>query len=197
MRHRISQLIFSLFILLATLSLPLFAQAGEVTASGSGTLNTTAVSSQYIPVKVAYAEATSDDSSPVYQVEIQWGSLEFNYTKITGRVWSPSALKYVGDDTSCTYEWICPTTNGKRNDQVTVTNRSNRAVTCTLTNDQADIGATITLTNSSYTLASAVGATEDSLPQGVTTVSVSGAYTKTKQADAGSLFISIVPVDSE
>jgi hypothetical protein len=201
MRHRISQLIFSLFILLATLSLPLFAQAGEVTASGSGTLNTTAVSNESIPIMVAYEEVTGEDTSPVYQVQIQWGSLKFYCQKINAQVWSPSSLSYTGASTGYTYKWICPTDGETRNDQVIVTNRSNRAITCNLSLEKntADnvSGTSVSLDVSSHNLPSAVGATEGTLQQGVTTVSVSGEYTGEKAADAGYLHISIVPVASE
>jgi hypothetical protein len=79
-----------------------------------------------------------------------------------------------------------------------VTNRSNRAVACTLTYDKnaSVTGVDASLTNSSYTLASAVGATEGSLPKEVSTVSMSGSYTGRNAVDAGYLLISIVPADS-
>jgi hypothetical protein len=122
--------------------------------------------------------------------------LQFYYQKTTGSTWDPSALAYTGAS-AASYEWICPTdSSGAQNDQVTVTNRSNRAVTCTLTYSQSRNDATINLDNASYTLPSAVGATEGNLPKGVTTVSMGGAYTGEKSAEGGFLYVSIVPVDS-
>jgi hypothetical protein len=184
---------------LFSLSFFLFAQAGNgnnVIVSGNGTPDTTKLSKTNIAVTVAYSETTGQDTSPVYNVQVQWGALKFYYQKTTGSTWDPSALAYTGTS-AASYEWICPTdSSGARNDQVTVTNRSNRAVTCTLTYSQSRSDATINLENDSYTLPSAVGATEGNLPKGVTTVSMGGAYTGEKSAEEGFLYVSIVPVDS-
>jgi hypothetical protein len=193
------RIIFSLFILLVTLSLPLFAQAGSITASGSETLDTEALAKKNIPVTVAYETTTSEDTTPVYQIQIQWGALKFTYQKITSQVWDPSSLSYTG--TSTKYKWVCPTDNGTRNDQVIVTNRSNRALTCSLSLDKNTADAvsnvTIGLENGSYRLDSAVGKAESDLPQEATTVSVSGEYTGASTAYAGYLHINVTPEDSE
>jgi hypothetical protein len=188
------------FILQSTFSLSfsLFAQAnsGNVVVTGKEAPDTTELSKTNIDVTVAYSETTGQDTSPVYNVQVQWGSLLFYYQKTTGSTWDPSAVAYTGASAD-SYEWVCPTdSSGARNDQVTVTNRSNRAVACALTYSQSRNDATISLENDSYTLASAVGAKEGNLPKGVTTVHMGGTFTGDKAAEGGFLYVNIVPVDS-
>lgn len=123
----------------------------------------------------------------VYAVEISWGSMEFTYNAATiKKTWDPKTHTYVeGPKTEGT--WTCDETAGAN--KVSVTNKSNKALTATLaiqmlndgTNDYTKINAsaaqpTLNLKDASIG-AGTVPSGTTTLPEGTATGTASTAYT--------------------
>ena len=108
-------------------------------------------------------------SMEVFNIDVLWSDLSFTYTP-TSPIWDPSNHSYSSSEGN----WNDP--NGK----VTVANHSNAAVAVTVNFERASTAngtATLTLTNSSFTLISAVNTKRDEAPSGVTNIEASGVPT--------------------
>lgn len=105
-----------------------------------------------------------EEAPTVYAVEITWGSMEFTYTAPTlTKTWNPQTHKYE-ENAGGTGTW----TNEKDQNKVTLTNRSNAALTANITaiteNDGSNdyTGITAKVGNATLNLADAsIGATTE------------------------------------
>lgn len=103
------------------------------------------------------------NTTTVYYVDIAWGSMAFTYTEGT---WEPGNLDYAEGTWS---------TAADADKQITVTNKSNAAVTATLSYASKTEYSGVTGdfgTNATINLATAVGATN--APSGTATLTLSG-----------------------
>ena len=121
-------------------------------------------SSVSFDVKAKYSAGVVAD---VYAVDIEWGSMEFEY-KSAGTTWDPDKHEYV---TTTEASWT------ESGNDITVTNHSNKPITATLsyTADTAHPEIDGTFTVESRTLASAVGTVKDEAPSFTSYLELSGA----------------------
>lgn len=141
-------------------------------AAGSTTLPD-AASEDITATYVAGATAT-----PIYAIEISWGSLAFTYTAAGQGTWDPDNLTYTGTSEAA---WTCAEGANK----VTVTNKSNVAVVATIT-DAVDstngLNVSFSWDDESLELESAVGKPANELPTATAALTVTGAIAATDTA---------------
>ena len=100
-------------------------------------------------ITATYVQPAPDS---IYEVDIVWGSMEFDYNSGLKRVWNPDILQY-SDEVETEPSWTPSDENG---DIVTVKNHSNEGVIVDVAyTKDADNGVDGTLTNSYFGLASA------------------------------------------
>lgn len=75
--------------------------------------------SSFVPVKGTYIAGI--EGGTVYSVDIQWTDMNFVYKAKTSKVWSPTILKYIGQDADAA--WTTESVG-----TITIGNRSNTAV---------------------------------------------------------------------
>lgn len=101
------------------------------------------------------------DPDSVYEVDIIWGSMEFDYNSGLKRVWNPDTLQY-SDEVETEPSWTPSDENG---DIVTVKNHSNETVEIKVTyTKDADNGVDGTLTNDGFLLTTAEDTTVEDAP---------------------------------
>ena len=140
------------------------------------------------------------EAATVYSVDVSWGSMEFTYTDgAVSKTWNPSTHQYtesVGEGS-----W----SNQDGANEVTVTNRSNKALTATVeatTSAPYAAGITATVDKASLSLADAsIGATTTvagTASTASTTISLSGALTdkNANKATIGSVTVKIADADA-
>lgn len=76
--------------------------------------------SSSVPVKGTYIPGI--EGGTVYSVDIQWTAMNFVYKAQSSKVWNPTILKYIGNDTDAA--WTTESVG-----TITISNRSNTAVT--------------------------------------------------------------------
>lgn len=139
------------------------------------------------------------EAATVYAVDVSWGSMEFTYTDgAVSKKWNPSTHQY----TESVEEGSWSNRDGAN--KVTVTNRSNKALTATVeaetSGSYTDITATVD--NASLSLADAsIGATTTvagHASTASTTISLSGALTdkNANKAIIGSVTVKIADADT-
>ena len=144
------------------------AMAGAMLACSCVTVNAERVesadSSVSFDVKAKYSAGVVAE---VYAVDIEWESMEFEYTS-AGTTWDPEKHEYV---TTTEASWT------ERGNGVTVTNHSNKPITATLsyTADAAYPEIEGEFTVASQTLASAVGTSKEEAPYFTSYLELSGA----------------------
>ena len=108
-------------IMLAALAMPALAEGK--------TLTNTAIP-QDIPV-FGSAVTSGDASGPVYSVDIEWGSMTFEYVYTNSKAWNPETHTYSTGTTPLGWR---PAANqnagGLDSNLIKVTNHSNASVTC-------------------------------------------------------------------
>ena len=124
--------------------------------------------SESTTVKGTYVSGGS--ATPVYSVDITWGSMEFTYTDADSGTWNPETHSYDGGAVA---SWSCE--DGAN--VITVTNHSNVAVTADLSYEAATgySGITGSFSDSSLNLPTAVGTTRENAPTKTATLTLSGA----------------------
>ena len=140
-----------------------------------------------------------DAVETVYSVDVSWGSMEFTYTDgAVSKTWDPSTHEYkesVGEGS-----W----SNQDGANKVTVTNRSNKALTATVEAATSDpyAGITAKVDNDSLSLADAsIGATTSeagTASTASTTISLSGKLTdkNANKATIGSVTVKIADANT-
>ena len=109
-----------------------------------------------IPLTAGYDKATAvlDTSVIVYDVNVTYDAMTFNFTETANKtIWNPAELDYTGTQTVTGGTWE----NNKTTANITVTNKSNAALTISAT-ISGETGFTVT---GDTTCASAVGAGEE------------------------------------
>lgn len=168
--------IISLSILLA-LSLSVTAWAVADSATWTGTSPSTT-----IPVTGTYQAI--GDGTPVYSVDITWGSMEFTY-QASGGAWNPETHTY-GEGSSGT--WTCE--DGAN--QITIKNHSNAYVNCDLKYTSIDSNITGNLSTNILTFGSAVNTPVDDPPTGTATLDLTGQLPSgSNEAEIGTVTITI------
>lgn len=135
-----------------------------------------------IPVTADYNKKTT--VKPAYNVEISWGELAFTYHDAVAGVWQPDTHVYEGSKES---EWTVDSEGG---DEITVTNRSNKAVNASFGFTAAegyDVGADFS--KDSVTLETAENA--DPLPTETVTVIPTGSITEGDGVTIGTVTVTI------
>ena len=139
------------------------------------------------------------EAATVYSVDVSWGSMEFTYTDgAVTKTWNPSTHQYnesFGDGS-----W----SNHDGANKVTVTNRSNKALTATVeaATSASYAGITAKVDNASLSLEDASsGATTEvagSASTASATISLSGALTdkNANKAKIGSITVTIAAADT-
>ena len=139
------------------------------------------------------------EAPTVYSVDVSWGSMEFTYTDgAVSKTWNPSTHQYtesVGEGS-----W----SNQDGANKVTVTNRSNKALTATVeaATSGSYTGITAKVDNASLSLEDAsIGATTAVAGTASTasaTISLSGALTdkNANKATIGSVTVKIADADT-
>ena len=145
----------------------------SLTAFAATVTFTEDTATQSVPVSAAYSKNdTTDKTKIVYSVDVSWGDMNFAYQADGVRyIWNPEALAYTAVDTTN------GTSNGsgwnKTSSTITVTNRSNTALTI-----EADTTAVAGFTVTGATeVATAEGTTNDTLPTATLTVNVPDSIT--------------------
>ena len=127
----------------------------------------------------------------VYNVDVEWGNLEYTYYPNAEKVWSPYDLKYV------IYEhtpfWTCK--DGA--DQIKVTNHSNAAISAKLEYTQTNADVTGSFDQSKINLKSADGTTVDEAPTGTATLSLSGSMAEDDNKVLGNVKVTIGAFEGE
>ena len=128
----------------------------------------------------------------VYSVDVSWGSMEFTYTDgAVSKKWNPSTHQYtesVGEGS-----W----SNQDGANKVTVTNRSNKALTATVEGITAKVDkASLSLADASIGATTTVAGTASTES---TTISLSGALTdkNANKATIGSVTVKIADAASQ
>lgn len=139
------------------------------------------------------------EAATVYSVDVSWGSMEFTYTDgAVSKTWDPSTHQY--NESFGEGSW----SNQDGANKVTVTNRSNKALTATVEAATSGLYTDITakVAKASLSLADAsIGATttEPGHPSTEsTTISLSGALTdkNANKAIIGSVTVKIADADT-
>lgn len=166
------------------------AMAATATINSAGGTGNHAVYGTYQP---------EGEVATVYAVDVSWGSMEFTYTDgAVSKTWNPSTHQYtesVGEGS-----W----SNQDGANKVTVTNRSNKALTATVeaATSGSYTGITAKVDNDSLSLKDAsIGATTavaGTASTASTTISLSGALTdkNANKAKIGSVTVKIADADT-
>ena len=142
---------------------------------------------------------SEDEAATVYSVDVSWGSMEFTYTDgAVSKIWNPSTHQYT--ESGVEGNW----SNQDGANKVTVTNRSNKALTATVeaTTSGSYAGITAKADKASLSLADAsIGATTTvagTASTDSTTISLSGALTNktANKATIGSVTVKIADADT-
>ena len=164
-------------VMLLAMSVTVFAEAvpaGNITGDTTGDV--------VIAIK---GEGGTDPVAKVYKVELAWDDLTFTYGDA---VWDPASLSYIdggwttaadsnGDGTPAT---------------IKVTNRSNAEVTVSAEMDvYTKNGVTASLTNANFTLTSAEGKDNSTLPTASIAVSVDGKPTTNTGFTLGTITVTL------
>ncbi len=164
--------------------------AMAATIQSAGGTNSHAVYGTYQP---------EGEAATVYSVDVSWGSMEFTYTGgAVSKTWNPSTHQYtesVGEGS-----W----SNQAGANEVTVTNRSNKALTATVeaATSGSYTGITATVDKASLSLPDAsidATTTKPGHPMTETaTISLSGALTdkNANKATIGSVTVKIADADT-
>lgn len=127
----------------------------------------------------------------VYNVDVEWGNLEYTYHPNAEKVWSPYDLKYV------IYEhtpfWTCE--DGA--DQIKVTNHSNAAISAKLEYTQTNADVTGSFDQSKINLKSADGTTVDEAPTGTATLTLGGKMAEDAESVLGNVKVAIGDFEGE
>lgn len=136
----------------------------------------------------------------VYSVDVSWGSMEFTYTGgAVSKTWNPSTHQYTESVGGGSWS------NQDGANKVTVTNRSNKALTATVEaaiSDSYKEGITVQVGNASLSLEDASSGATTAVAghpsTASTTISLSGALTdkNANKATIGSVTVSITDADT-
>ena len=149
-------------IMLAALAVPALAREGDISEAEI----TKTASPQEIKVRGQHASAGSETDT-VYSVDIEWGSMIFDYVSTTSKIWNPETHTYSDGTTSGRWR---PTAKEDGavldSNAIKVTNHSNTDVTCSFdfqasqwfADDYDPVG---TFENASLALATGVGKTRE------------------------------------
>ena len=139
------------------------------------------------------------EAATVYSVDVSWGSMEFTYTDgAVSKTWNPSTHQYM--ESVGKGNW----SNQDGANKVTVTNRSNKALTATVeaatSGSYTDITATVDKASLSLADASidATTTVAGHASTASTTISLSGALTdkNANKATIGSVTVKIADADT-
>lgn len=135
--------VFLSAVLVLSLSVTVWATTGYSYGASKDSTTT-------IPVQGTYQSSTGE-STPVYSVDISWGSMEFIYKESSKGTWDPATHTYKNSSGS----WTCA--DGA--DTITVTNHSNAYVSCSIqyTPNDSYSGISGTVTPNSLSFESAEG----------------------------------------
>lgn len=138
----------------------------------------------YTQIYATYEEGVTTTDT-VYNVDVEWGNLEYTYHPNAEKFWFPYDLKYV------IYEhtpfWTCE--DGA--DQIKVTNHSNAAISAKLEYTQTNADVTGTFDQSKINLKSADGTTVDEAPTGTATLALGGKMTEDADSVLGNVKVTI------
>lgn len=144
----------------------------------------------FTQIYATYEEGVTTTDT-VYNVDVEWGNLEYTYYPNAEKVWSPYDLKYV------IYEhtpfWTCK--DGA--DQIKVTNHSNAAISAKLEYTQTNADVTGSFDQSKINLKSADGTTVDEAPTGTATLSLSGSMAEDDNKVLGNVKVTIGAFEGE
>ena len=137
-------------------------------------------SSESHDVKVNYVEG--EKATPIYSVDITWGSMEFTYTAASEGTWNPEAHRF---DNVVSGQW----SHANDANKITVTNHSNTSITAEFSfNPNSSFSglssnfvndSNNTLTDNELTLNSAVGSNTNAAPSASAYLELSGDITST------------------
>lgn len=149
-------------IMLAALAVPALAREGDIS---EGEITKTATP-QEIQVRGQHASAGSEEDI-VYSVDVEWGSMTFDYVSNASKIWNPETHTY-SDGTASSRWRPAAKEDGAVLDSnaIKVTNHSNTEVTCSFdfqasqwfADDYEPVG---TFDHTSLTLATGVGKTRE------------------------------------
>lgn len=152
-------------------------------------MSTTAFAAGSSDIKVTYSK---DAAKVVKSVDITWGSMEFNYNSGDTKVWNPDKLQYeivTGDGGGY---WEPARAEG---DTVTVTNHCNSQLEVTVAYTPAETnGVTGSVTNGSFTLASAEGTDVNNAPKNSSKLTLDNSSTPAQWATDGATTIGNITV---
>lgn len=144
----------------------------------------------YTQIYATYEEGVTTTDT-VYNVDVEWGNLEYTYHPNAEKFWSPYDLKYV------IYEhtpfWTCE--DGA--DQIKVTNHSNAAISAKLEYTQTNADVTGTFDQSKINLKSADGTTVDEAPTGNATLTLGGKMAEDAESVLGNVKVTIGDFEGE
>lgn len=164
------------------------AMAEPITITSAGGTDSHAVYGTYQP---------EDEAKTVYSVDVSWGSMEFTYTDgAVTKTWNPSTHQY--SESVGKGSW----SNQDGANKVTVTNRSNKALTATVATSVSYAGITAKVDTASLRLADASSGASTTVAgtasTASTTISLSGALTdkNANKATIGSVTVKIADADT-
>ncbi len=119
-------------------------------------------------VTASYHPGSTSDT--IYNVDVTWGSMEFDYTAPAQGTWNPTTHEY--DNPGLTGIWTCDTDANK----ITVTNHSNAEVEALLTYDSKVEYPEVSgsFNKAQLNLATAVGTEVESAPSDFALLTMSG-----------------------
>ena len=135
------------------------------------------------PVSLTYNAVSEDTTTVVYSVDVTWTDVAFAYNAGTTQ-WNPENHDYSASGAAATWT--------DSNGSVTVANHSNADVAVTVSFAKASTAngsANVTVTNGTFTLASAVGKATNAADSKSATLNASGA--PTSSATIGTVTVAI------
>lgn len=181
---KLVSLVLALVLALA-MSLTVFAEPAK-TQPVVIDLDETSSTTASVDVKVS----GSENLNTVYSVDVTWESLDFTYNFGEADTWNPEDHSYTAGTTGTAGGWV------DNASLITITNHSNATIRAkasfaggasSLTRNDV----TATISNPSFTVATAVGTPVESAPNGTFTCSVSGIPSVTTGFNVGTITISI------
>ena len=118
----------------------------------------------------------NENPGAVYSVDIEWGSLNFNYNAKTAKVWNPNTHEYIVKEEAGT--WV-PAEAGA--DKIKVTNHSNAPVTVMFVYNDNGSGINGTFDKAQISIPTAENTTVEKAPSETATLSVSGEWGDTQE----------------
>lgn len=178
------------FVLALAMSVNVF--AGEANTQGI-VLDPTSTDDSSTTAKVDVIISGSENLETVYSVVVTWDSLDFTYNFGEADVWDPDEHNYSSNGAGTEGRW------SNNSSVITVTNHSNAAIRAkasfageaqSLTRNDV----TASISNPSFTVASAVGLAVTAAPKGTFTCTVSGVPSVTSDFNIGTITITIETV---